>query len=337
MKKIVNHPEAFADETIEGILLAHPHHLKRAPGTPRGLVRADAPVAGQVAIATGGGSGHIPVFLGYVGPGLLHGVSIGNVFSSPSVEAMVAVTKAIHAGKGVLYLYGNYSGDIMNFDMASELCEAEGIEVKSIRVRDDVVSAPKESAEKRRAVAGLFFAYKIAGAKAATGADLAAVAATAQQVVEQTCSMGVALSPCTIPAVGKPTFTIGEDEMELGMGIHGEAGIQRGKLKTADEIAQVMTERVLSDLPFRSGDPVAVLVNGLGATPPEELYLLFRKAHQVLSGHGVTIQRVFIGEYATSMEMAGASISLLKLDTELLHLLDAPAYSPFLLQWRSAQ
>ena len=334
MKKIINHPEAFVDETIEGILLAHPNHLKRAPGTARGLVRADAPVAGKVAIATGGGSGHIPVFLGYVGPGLLHGVSIGNVFSSPSVEAMVAVSKAIHAGAGVLYLYGNYSGDIMNFDMAAELCEAEGIQVQSARVRDDVVSAPKASADKRRAVAGLFFAYKIAGAKAETGANLSAVAATAQRVVENTCSMGVALSPCTIPAVGKPTFTIGEDEMELGMGIHGEAGIERGKLKPADAIAQIMSERVLDDLPFRSGDRAAILVNGLGATPPEELYLLFRKAHQVIEGRGVRIQRVFIGEYATSMEMAGASISLLKLDDELLSLLDAPAYSPFLPQWR---
>lgn len=334
MKKIINHPEAFVDETIEGILLAHPNHLKRAPGTARGLVRADAPVAGKVAIATGGGSGHIPVFLGYVGPGLLHGVSIGNVFSSPSVEAMVAVTKAIHAGAGVLYLYGNYSGDIMNFDMAAEMCETEGISVNSVRVRDDVVSASKASAEKRRAVAGLFFGYKIAGAKAETGAHLPAVAATAQRVVENTCSMGVALSPCTIPAVGKPTFTIGEDEMELGMGIHGEAGIERGKLKPADEIAQIMSDRVLDDLPFGSGDQVAILVNGLGATPPEELYLLFRKAHQVIEGRGVKIQRVFIGEYATSMEMAGASISLLKLDDELLSLLDAPAYSPFLFQWR---
>ena len=337
MKKLINHPEAFVDETIEGILLAHPGHLKRAPGTPRGLMRADAPVAGKVAIATGGGSGHIPVFLGYVGPGLLHGVSIGNVFSSPSVDAMVAVTKAIHAGKGVLYLYGNYGGDIMNFDMAAELCEAEGILVHSVRVRDDVVSAPKAAAEKRRAVAGLFFAYKIAGAKAETGADLPAVSAVAQRVVEQTCSMGVALSPCTIPAVGKPTFSLGEGEMELGMGIHGEAGIQRGPLKTADEVAQVMSERALDDLPFRRGDRTAVLVNGLGATPPEELYLLYRKAHQVIEGRGVRIERVFIGEYATSMEMAGASISLLKLDDELLTLLDAPAYSPFLLQWRRAR
>ena len=337
MKKIINDPQAFADETIEGVLLAHPNHLKRVPGTDRGLMRADGPIEDKVAIATGGGSGHIPVFLGYVGPGLLDGVSICNVFSSPSIEAMVAVTQAIHAGAGVLYLYGNYGGDIMNFDMAAEMCAMEGLEIATVRVRDDVVSAPKEAAQTRRAVAGLFFAYKIAGAKADTGASLAEVAATAQKVVENTCSMGVALAPCTIPAVGAPTFTLGEDEMELGMGIHGEAGIERGKLKTADEIAEVMTNSVLDDLPFVSGDQVAVLVNGLGATPPEELYLLFRKAHEVIAGRGVKIMRVFIGEYATSMEMAGASITLLKLDDELLDLLDAPAYSPFLMQWRSTR
>jgi dihydroxyacetone kinase-like protein len=337
MKKLINDPEAFVDEVIEAVLLAHPGQYKRAPETHRGLVRADAPVTGKVAIATGGGSGHIPVFLGYVGQGLLDGVSIGNVFSSPSVEAMVAVTKAIHSGAGVLYLYGNYSGDTMNFDMAAEMCAMEDIEVATVKVRDDVVSAPKEAAETRRAVAGLFFAYKIAGAKADTGADLAAVAATAQRVVENTCSMGVALSPCTIPSVGKPTFTLGEDEMELGMGIHGEQGIFRGKLQTADEVATTMANRVLDDLPFVSGDRCAILVNGLGATPPEELYLLFRKAAEVIGGRGVSIERVFIGEYATSMEMAGASISLLKLDDELLSLLDAPAYSPFLPQWRASR
>ena len=337
MKKIINDPQAFADETIEGVLLAHPSHFKRVPGTDRGLMRADRPAEDKVAIATGGGSGHIPVFLGYVGPGLLDGASIGNVFSSPSIEAMVAVTQAIDGGAGVLYLYGNYGGDIMNFDMAAEMCAMEGLEIATVRVRDDVVSAPKDAAETRRAVAGLFFAYKIAGAKADTGATLAEVTATAQQVVANTCSMGVALSPCTIPAVGAPTFTLGEDEMELGMGIHGEAGIERGKLKTADEIAEIMTNRVLDDLPFVSGDQVAVLVNGLGATPPEELYLLFRKAHEVIAGRGVKIMRVFIGEYATSMEMAGASITLLKLDDELLDLLDAPAYSPFLPQWRSTR
>lgn len=333
MKKLINDPEAFADETIEGILLAHPGHLKRAAGTNRGLVRADAPVAGKVAIATGGGSGHIPIFLGYVGPGLCDGVSIGNVFSSPSAEAMVEVTKSIDAGAGVLYLYGNYSGDRMNFDMAAELCEMEDIRVATVRIRDDVVSAPVEEKLKRRAVAGLFFGYKIAGARAAEGATLDEVVATAEKVAENTRSMGVALSPCIIPAVGKPTFTLEEDEMELGMGIHGERGLDRSKLLTADAVATIMTERVLADLPFESGDEVAVLVNGLGATPPEELYLLYRRAHQVITGNGITIHKPFIGEYATSMEMAGASITLIKLDEELKRCLDAPAYSPFLLQW----
>jgi len=332
VKKLINDPEAFVEETIEGILAAHPTHLKRVADTPRGLMRADAPVAGKVGIATGGGSGHIPVFLGYVGPGLCDGVSIGNVFASPSIEAMVAVTKAIDSGAGVLYLYGNYGGDIMNFDMAAEMCEMEDIRVATVRMRDDVVSAPPENEGKRRAVAGLFFGYKIVGARAEEGASLDEVVATAEKVVANTRSMGVALSPCIIPAVGKPTFTLGEDEMELGMGIHGEPGIQRGKLQTADEVATVMTERVLADLPFASGDEVAVLVNGLGATPPEELYLLYRRAHEVITGNGISVHKAFVGEYATSMEMAGASVTLCKLDEELKRCLDAPAYSPFLLQ-----
>lgn len=333
MKKLLNDPAAFADETIEGVLAAHGSHLKRAAGTPRGLIRADAPVSGKVAIATGGGSGHIPVFLGYVGPGLCDGVSIGNVFSSPSVEAMLEVTKAIDGGAGVLYLYGNYGGDIMNFDMAAEMCEMEDIRVASVRMRDDVVSAPVEEKLKRRAVAGLFFGYKIAGARAEEGASLDEVVAAAEKAAENTRSMGVALSPCIIPAVGKPNFTLAEDEMELGMGIHGERGLDRSKLMTADEVATIITERVLEDLPFASGDEVAVLVNGLGATPPEELYLLYRRAHQILMDRGITIHKAFVGEYATSMEMAGASISLLKLDDELKRCLDAPAHSPFLLQW----
>ena len=332
MKKIINDPFQFVEEVIDGILVAYPWHLKRAAGSYRALVRADAPVKGKVGIATGGGSGHIPVFLGYVGPGLCDGVCIGNVFSSPPPDAMLAVTKAIDGGAGVLYLYGNYGGDVMNFDMAAEVAEMEGITVKTVLAHDDVVSAPPDQAKRRRAVAGLFFAYKIAGACAESGADLGTVAAVAQRAADSTRSMGVALSPCTVPAAGKPTFTIGEDEMELGMGIHGEPGLERGKLRPADEIAAVIVDKVLNDLPFRSGDEVAVLVNGLGATPPEELFVLYRKAHQLLSDAGIRVYRPFIGEYATSMEMAGASISLLKLDDELKRYLDAPACSPFLLQ-----
>jgi dihydroxyacetone kinase-like protein len=222
----------------------------------------------------------------------------------------------------------------MNFEMAAEMAGLQGIPVELCPARDDVASAPREERRRRRGIAGIFFAYKIAGAKAAAMADLEAVRAVTNRAIDATCSMGVALSPCTIPAAGKPTFTIAEDEMEIGMGIHGEPGISRTRLKPADEIAQILSEKVIGDLPFVSGDEVAVLVNGLGATPPEELYILFNKVHEVLGDHGLRIHRTFVGEYATSMEMAGASLSLLRVDDELKTLLDAPAYSPFLPQWR---
>jgi dihydroxyacetone kinase len=221
----------------------------------------------------------------------------------------------------------------MAFGMAAELAQAEGIVEETVLAADDVVSAPQDQVHRPRGIAGIAFAYKIAGAKAETGASLAAVSATARKAVENTRSMGVALSPCTIPAVGRPNFCIGDDEMELGMGIHGEPGLERGKLKPAAEIAETMVQRILPDLPFRAGDRVAVLVNGLGATPMEELFILFDTAHDLLREEGLEIHRTYIGEYATSMEMAGCSISLLRLDEELQRLLDAPAYSPFLLQW----
>lgn len=333
MKKIINDPYGVVEDTIEGILKAYPRHLKPAPGSKRALIRFDSPVEGKVAIVTGGGSGHIPVFLGYVGKGLCDGVAIGNVFSSPSSDDMLAATRASHGGKGVLFLYGNYAGDKMNFDLAAEMAEAEGIAIRQARVADDVASAPPEEADRRRAVAGLFFAYKIAGAKAETGAELEQVEATANKVISNTRSMGIALSACIVPAAGKPNFTLAEDEMGVGMGIHGEPGIEISKLKTANEIAEMLVPRLVQDLPFKSSDEVAVLVNGLGATPPEELFILWNKAHDLLKDHGLEIHKSFVGEYATSMEMAGASISLLKLEEELKQLLDAPAFSPFLPQW----
>ena len=334
MKKLINDPYKVVEDTISGILKAYPYHLRMAKDSSRALVRRDAPVKGKVAICTGGGSGHIPVFLGYVGPGLLDGVSVGNVFSSPSADDMVAATKAVNGGAGVLYLFGNYSGDKMNFEMAAEMAEAEGIPVKMSIAADDVASAPRSEKNRRRGIAGIFFAYKIAGAKADTKASLDEVKATADQVIEQTCTMGVALSPCTIPAVGKPNFTIAEDEMELGMGIHGEPGIERTKMKKADEVAAIMADKVINDLPFKAKDEVAVLVNGLGATPPEELFILYNKFHDIIEERGIKVYKAFIGEYATSMEMAGASFSLLKLNNEFKKLLDAPAFSPFLPQWR---
>jgi len=334
MKKIINDPYAVVDETLSGILKAYPYHLRMSRESSRALVRADAPIEGKVGICTGGGSGHIPVFLGYVGPGLLDGVSVGNVFSSPSADDMLAATKEVNGGTGVLYIFGNYSGDTMNFEMAAEMAGIEDIEVKMSIVSDDVASAPRDEREKRRGVAGLVFAYKLAGAKAAAMASLDEVKAVADRAIEETCSIGVALSPCTIPAAGQPTFTIADDEMEIGMGIHGEPGLQRTKLLQANDIADAMAARVLSDLPFNSGDEVAVLVNGLGATPPEELFILYNRIHDILADHGLKTWRTYVGEYATSMEMAGASLTLLRLDDEFKELLDAPAFSPFLPQWK---
>jgi phosphoenolpyruvate---glycerone phosphotransferase subunit DhaK len=335
MKKLINAPENVVDEMIEGILQAYPYHLKAASQADRGirgLVVADAPIKGKVGIATGGGSGHIPLFLGYLGKGLADGVAVGDVFSSPSAEEMLAVTKAIDGGAGVLYLYGNYGGDVMNFDMAAEMADDEGIRVLTSLGADDVASAPADQKETRRGIAGIFYAYKLAGAKAAQMADLDEVKRVADKAGANTRTMGVALSPCTIPAVGEPTFSLEEDQMEIGMGIHGEQGIERGKLKSADEVVDVMLTRVLDDLPFKSSDEVSVLVNGLGATAPSELFILYRKVHELLKRRGVRVHKPFIGEYATSMEMKGASISLIRLDEELKSLLDAPCHSPFLLQ-----
>ncbi|HEX5416376.1 MAG TPA: dihydroxyacetone kinase subunit DhaK [Chloroflexota bacterium] len=332
MKKIINDPFAVVDEMLEGIILAHSSRLRLVGDDRRAVVRADAPVAGKVAIATGGGSGHLPVFMGYVGKGMVDGCSIGNVFSSPTVDQMVAATRAIDAGAGVLYLFGNYGGDVMNFGMAAEVVDLDDIRVETVLASDDVASAPKGSEARRRGVAGIFFLYKLAGAKAEEMAPLAEVKRIAEKAVANTRSMGVALSPCTVPAAGKPTFSIGDDEMEIGMGIHGEPGVRRGKLETADQIARTLTNTILADLPLAKGDEVAVLVNGLGGTPQEELYIVYRKVHQILSEHGVSVYRPYIGEFATSMEMAGCSVSLLKLDAELKPLLDAPADTPFFSQ-----
>jgi len=333
MKKILNDPNEYVAEMLDGLLKAHDDLLSFAAGDHHCIVRADSPVEGKVALATGGGSGHLPVFLGYVGKGLLDGCAVGDVFQSPSADQMFEVTKHIHGGKGVVYIYGNYGGDVMNFDMAAEMADMEeDIEVRTVLVRDDVASAPPEEADRRRGVAGMVFAFKVAGAKADLGGTLDEVEAVARRALDDIRTMGVALSPCTVPMAGRPTFTIGEDEMEIGMGIHGEPGVKREKLKPADEIAERIVSTILADMPLAVGDQVAVMVNSLGATPPEELYILFRKVHQMMTDQGVQIYRAYIGEYATSMEMAGASITLFKLDDELRELLDYPAQSPFFVQ-----
>lgn len=333
MKKILNRPEAFVDEMLAGLYKAHSHYVAPVGDDQRALVRADAPVSGKVGLATGGGSGHLPVFLGYVGRGMLDGCAVGDVFNSPSSEQMLEVTRRIDGGKGVVYIYGNYGGDVMNFDMSGEMAEMDDIEVRTVLVRDDVASAPKAEAERRRGVAGLVFAYKIAGAAAEKGYDLDEVVAVTERALANTRSMGVALSPCTVPRVGKPSFEIGDDEMEIGMGIHGEPGVKREKLQTADEIVERMTSALLEDLEPSPGDRLAVMVNGLGATPPEELYIMYRKVDQLLTGQELEIHRAYVGEFATSMEMAGASLTVFRLDEELARLLDAPADTPFFKQF----
>jgi dihydroxyacetone kinase len=332
MKKIINAPDAFVDEMIEGLLAAHPGMLRAAYHDHRALVRADAPVTGHVGIVTGGGSGHLPVFLGYVGVGLCSGVAVGNVFSSPSMDQILEATRAVDGGAGVLYLYGNYGGDVMNFDLAADMAAVEGIETVTVLVAEDVASAPKERAETRRGVAGMVFAFKCAGAAAERGEDLATVASMARHVLDNTRSMGVGLSPTILPAAGKATFEIGDDEMEIGIGIHGERGVSRRTLEPADRIADQLLDAISDDLQLMSGDRVAVMVNGLGATPLEELYVLYRRVKARLDRAQIAVHRPYIGEFATSLEMAGASLTVMRLDDVLIELLDAPARSPFFRQ-----
>jgi dihydroxyacetone kinase-like protein len=329
MKKFLNEPKHFVDQTLEGILAAHPDQLAFTAGNRRCIIRAGAPTKGKVAIATGGGSGHLPLFLGYVGSGMLDGCSVGGVFQSPSAEQMHNVTRAINGGAGVLYIYGNYGGDVMNFDMARDMAAMDDITVEQVVGAEDVASAPKGQEERRRGVAGIFFLYKCAGAMAETRAPLAEVTRVTRKAAANVRTMGVALSSNIVPEVGTPHFTIGESEMEIGMGIHGEPGIRRGPLRNADAIVEEMMEAVLADLPFTGGSQVAVLVNGLGATPKEELYVIYRKAALMLKERRISVFHVYVGEFATSLEMAGASISLLKLDDELKTLLSRPAKTPF--------
>ncbi len=335
MKKILNKPENYVNEMLEGLYIAHPDLITYTNDDVRCLVTANKK-EGKVGIATGGGSGHLPLFLGYVGKGMLDGCSVGDVFQSPSAEQMHAVTKYIDSGAGVLYIYGNYNGDIFNFDMAAEMADFEdGIRVESVVGADDVASAgPTELGQKstRRGVAGIVFVYKCAGAAADAMLSLDEVKRVAEKAAHNVRTMGVALTPCIVPRVGKPGFILGEDEMEIGMGIHGETGIRRGKLESADQITVEMLDQIVSDLPFEKGDEVAVLVNGLGATPVDEQYIVVRKINEQLGKLGITVHRFYVGEYATSLEMAGLSISMMKLDAELKTYLDAPAQTPFFVQ-----
>jgi len=329
MKTFYNNDENYVNEMLEGILSAHSDMLKQVNGEIRAIARVDAPVSGKVAIVTGGGSGHLPVFMGYVGKGLLDGAAIGNVFASPSMNQMLTLTKAVHGGKGVLYLYGNYGGDIMNFDMAAEMAEEDEINVKLLLVTDDIASGKKGNESARRGVAGLFYAYKVAGACADEGATLDEVYDTTQSALEGVRSLGVAISPCTVPGASKASFSLGKGEMEIGMGIHGEAGIRREQRKSADEVTQDMLDLLLDDILINEGEEVSVLVNSLGATPLEELFIIYRKVFEILNKKAIKIYKPYVGRYATSMEMAGFSITLFKLNEKYKKYLDHPVWTPF--------
>jgi dihydroxyacetone kinase-like protein len=328
MKKLINQPTSYVEEMLAGLLLANPG-LKLDGGSQRVIRRASGTRSGKVGIASGGGSGHLPLFTGYVGEGLLDTCSIGNVFEGPNVESCEDAIRLAHGGAGVLCLYGNYGGDRMNFDMACELLDGEGIATRTVLGTDDIASAAPAEAHKRRGVAGILYAYKAAGALAESGASLDEVARIAQKAVDATRTIGVALSPCRVPTASAPNFSIADDEIEMGMGIHGEPGIWRAKLKSADAIVDEMLERLLADRPIAAGSRVSVLVNGLGATPLEELFILYRRTHHILSERDITIVQPLVGNYVTSMEMAGASLSLHLLDAELEKLLLAPASCPF--------
>lgn len=329
MKKIMNSAENFAIETVEGIAAAYGDRIELLNGDPQMYVSKYPAREGKVGIVTAGGSGHLPVFLGYVGQGMLDGCIVGNVFASPSAQKMADVITAVNRGSGVLCLYGNYGGDKLNFDMACEMVEMDDIETRTVLVKDDLASSPIEACEKRRGVAGMVYAFKIAGAAADKGMDLDGVAALAQKALDNIRSIGVALSPCIVPMVGKPTFSIAEDEIEVGMGIHGEPGIEVRKMMTADEIADDIMARLQTEISLNPGDRVSIMVNGLGATPLEEQFIVYRRIHKILSDLGVTVVMPHIGEFATSMEMAGLSITMFKLDDELEELLRAPAVTPF--------
>ena len=326
MQRIINNPDLVVEEMLEGFVQAHPD-IVAATDNPRVLRYVNAPVEGKVGIVTGGGSGHKPAFIGYIGKNLCDAVAVGEVFSSPTAQSFYDAICAADSGKGVAILYGNYAGDNMNVKMAMEEAEDDDIVVKRVVANDDVPSAPREERAKRRGVAGEVLMWKAAGGKASLGGSLDEVIAVAQKAIDNTRSVGIGLAPCTIPAVGKPNFTVEPGKMEVGIGHHGEPGIRVAELRSADEMADLSLDIVLPDLPFSSGDEVAVLVSGLGATPVMELYIYYNRVAQVLGEKGMRIHRPYVGNYFTSLEMMGVTLTIMKLDDELKQLIDLDAYS----------
>ncbi|WP_277679030.1 dihydroxyacetone kinase subunit DhaK [Gracilibacillus dipsosauri] len=333
MKKLINNPNDVVDEMIEGYIKAHPNQVRRLEENKRSIVIASETKENKVGVLIGGGSGHEPAFMGYVGRGMADGVAVGNIFASPPPEPIVEATKAIDKGNGVVYIYGNYAGDIMNFGMAAELAEMEeDIDVELVVVNDDVASASSEEKEKRRGIAGEFFVTKAAGAAAEKGYSLKEVADVARRTNERTRTMGVGLTPCYLPQTNEPSFSLEENEMEIGLGHHGEPGVEKGKLQQADQVADRLVQDILNDMAMSNGDKVAVLVNGLGSTTRMELYIVFRRVEQILAKQGIEIYRSYVGNYSTSLEMGGCSVTLTNLDEELISLIDAEADCPMYAQ-----
>jgi dihydroxyacetone kinase-like protein len=323
-KKLINNGNLAVDQMIEGILAAHPRHLRVAEGSPRSVVARNGPRPGKVGIIVGGGSGHEPTFLGYVGQGLADACPAGNVFASPPPDPILACIREVNGGAGVLFQYGNYAGDVMNFDMAAEMAAMEDIEVRTVLTTDDVASAPRGEREKRRGVAGNFFVFKAGGAAADRMLPLDEVERIARKANDETYTVGVALSPCSLPQTRVPNFEIGPEEMEIGMGIHGEPGVSRAPLRPADDVVDEIVDRIFADMAPSPGERVAVLVNGLGATPLMELYIMNRRLKARLDDAGLGVHATWVGNYCTSLEMAGASITLHRLDGELQAMLDHP-------------
>lgn len=329
MRKLLNNPRKYVDDMLTGLLSAYGDRLVSVGGDPRVLARRDPPPTPRVGVVTAGGSGHLPLFLGYVGQGMLDGCTVGNVFASPPARRMAEMIRACNFGRGVLCVYGNYTGDVMNLSLAREMADFDGIPTAVVLGRDDVASSPEETRNRRRGVAGIVYVYKIAGAAAAAGLNLEEVARLAQKAADHTRSMGVALSPCVLPEIGRPSFSIAEGRMEIGMGIHGEPGIDESPLLTANETADLMLEKLTADAPLHAGDEVSVMVNGLGATPLEELLIVYGRLSRLINERGARVIMPHIGEFATSMEMTGLSVSLLRVDDELRPYLTAPAMTPF--------
>lgn len=331
MQRILNNPDNIVDEMLNGFVKTH-SDLVETTDNPR-VIKAKGIPYDRVGVVTGGGSGHKPAFVGYVGKNLCDAVAVGEICSSPTAKAFLDAFRAADQGKGVACLYGNYSGDNMNVKMAKKMAFKQGIEVKTVIANDDVASAPKDEKEKRRGVAGEVFMLKVGGAKAASGADLDSVIAAAQKAIDNTRSVGIGLTPCTLPAVGHANFEIKEGTMEVGIGHHGEPGIEVCPLETAKQMAKRMTDIVLPDYPFVSGDEVVVLVSGLGATPVMELYVLYDEIDRLLIEKGIKTHRSYVGNYFTSLEMMGATLTIMKLDDELKELIDMPCYSMGLKQY----